>query len=61
MRLRSIVGAGRWVLVVDDEETIRNVSGQLLRKRGFEPMVAAEGQAAMRMLQADPTRFAADH
>lgn len=54
-----LVGAGRRVLVVDDEEIIRVVSGQLLRKRGFVPVAAEEGAAGLRALRTDPAGFSA--
>ena len=57
--VRALAGAGRGVLVVDDEEMIRNVSGHLLRKRGFVVTLAEEGEAALRVLQANPGGFAA--
>ena len=54
-----LAGAGRRVLVVDDEEIIRVVSGQLLRKRGFVPVAAEEGAAGLRALRTDPAGFSA--
>jgi hypothetical protein len=54
-----LAGAGRRVLVVDDEEIIRNVCEHLLRKRGFAAVVADEGAVGLRALRADPGGFSA--
>jgi two-component system cell cycle sensor histidine kinase/response regulator CckA len=35
------------VLVVDDEEEVRIVVGEMLREFGFEPVLAADGHAAL--------------
>ena len=36
-----------WVLVVDDNEFIRKTTGKLLRKKGFEIILAENGEEAM--------------
>ena len=38
------------VLVVDDEETVRNVAMRLLTFLGFEPVAAADGREAVKLL-----------
>ncbi len=43
--------AGRRVLVVDDEESIRNAMGKFLKARGYDVAVADSGNAALEMLQ----------
>jgi CheY-like chemotaxis protein len=45
-------GSGR-VLVVDDEESVRNVTGRALRMMGFEVVEAEDGQAGLEAFQAD--------
>jgi len=46
------------VLVVDDEEAVRQVCCAMLKKLGFSVVVAAEGQAAIEAFQAEPDRYA---
>jgi PAS domain S-box-containing protein len=55
--------AGRWrgqgvVLVVDDEETIRNLTAQMLTLAGFDPVIVADGREAVEIFRAAPDRFA---
>ena len=45
------------VLVVDDEESIRLVTGQVLQLSGFDPVLAVDGQDALEIFRADPDRF----
>ncbi len=45
--------AARRVLVVDDEESIRNAIGKFLKARGYDVSVAENGSAALDMLQAE--------
>jgi response regulator RpfG family c-di-GMP phosphodiesterase len=42
------------VLIVDDEQIIRDYSREVLRARGLECMVAGDGLAALDMVQAQP-------
>ena len=42
------------VLVVDDEAAIRAFLARILRRSGYEPIVAAEGAAALEMIRTDP-------
>ncbi|SDR82496.1 PAS domain S-box protein [Opitutus sp. GAS368] len=51
-------GAGRRVLVVDDEETIRLITLHALQRHGFTVEVAEDGQEALETFRADPARFA---
>jgi PAS domain S-box-containing protein len=47
------------ILVVDDEETVRNVAEAVLRKRGgYEVVVAANGQEAVNLFRERNGRFA---
>ncbi|MBN1611880.1 MAG: response regulator [Polyangiaceae bacterium] len=40
-----------WVLLVDDEEMIREVAGRMLEKSGFSVIVAADGLAAIEIFK----------
>ena len=51
-------GAGRRVLVVDDEEPIRLVTMHALLRHGFVAEVAVDGHDALEILLPDPARFA---
>jgi two-component system, NtrC family, sensor kinase len=46
-------GGGR-VLIVDDEPHIRNVVSRYLGKRGYEVREAGDGEAALRLAEAEP-------
>jgi len=46
------------VLVVDDEEAVRQVCSAMLKKLGFNVVLAADGQAAIEAFQAEPGRYA---
>lgn len=55
-RLSRVLGsigepAPRRVLVVDDEESIRNAIGKFLKSRGYDVGVAENGDAALELLQ----------
>lgn len=50
-------GAGCRVLVVDDEEPIRMVLEQLLRRRGFEVVTAADGVDALQVFRLHPSAY----
>jgi CheY-like chemotaxis protein len=52
-------GQGRRILVVDDEETIRLVTMQVLQRHGFVVEVAVDGIEALEIFRRDPTRFSA--
>jgi CheY-like chemotaxis protein len=43
-------GAGIRILLADDDEVLRAVQADFLRRFGFEVQVAEDGQAAMKML-----------
>lgn len=54
---RVLEGGGRRVLVVDDEEPIRVVLTQMLRRHGFDPVPASDGVEALRIFGQRPTAF----
>jgi DNA-binding NarL/FixJ family response regulator len=39
--------SNQWVVLVDDEEAIRNAVGQLLRDRGYQVIVCGDGHSAL--------------
>lgn len=41
------------VLIADDNETVREGVGQLLRQRGFEPRAVADGKAVVSLLKTE--------
>ena len=47
---QAAVGQGT-VLVVDDDETVREVACQLLKRAGFDVLRAADGQAALQLVR----------
>ncbi len=47
------------VLVVDDEEPVRNVSARMLQNWGCQTEVACNGREALAKFRTDPARFAA--
>ncbi|MBA3850591.1 MAG: hypothetical protein C0502_11460, partial [Opitutus sp.] len=51
-------GAGRLLLLVDDEEPIRVAGEQILRRWGFEVVPAADGVEALQLFQLHPCDFA---
>ncbi len=52
-----IDGAGRRVLVVDDEASVRDVTERVLRRRGFAVVTASGGTEAMTLLSEKPEDF----
>lgn len=54
----QLEGAGRRVLVVDDEESIRLLTATILEHHGFVPVCAADGREGLREFQAAPGSFA---
>jgi signal transduction histidine kinase/CheY-like chemotaxis protein len=44
------------VLVVDDEESVRQVAGAILEQAGFQVLSAADGASALELLQRQPVR-----
>jgi CheY-like chemotaxis protein len=54
----TLKGAGRRVLVVDDEEPIRLITLHTLQRHGFVAEVAIDGVDALESFRIDPTRFA---
>lgn len=55
-RLSNIQGDGR-VLVVDDEEMVRDVAKRVLQLVGFTVQIARDGEHAIEMIQPDPSAF----
>src|SRR6185436_17888016 len=46
------------VLVVDDEDAVREVTSRMLQRQGFNVVEAPDGRAALRCLEADPDEVA---
>jgi PAS domain S-box-containing protein len=46
--------APKRVLVLDDEPAIRDFLGRILRRSGHEPVLAADGRAALEVVRTDP-------
>ena len=42
---------GKTILVVDDEETVRNLAALMLRGMGHDVILAADGQEALRLFR----------
>jgi PAS domain S-box-containing protein len=55
----TLVGEGRSILVVDDEEPVRAVTGMALDLHGFAHVDAADGREALDIFEQNPDRFAA--
>ena len=51
--------AGGKILIVDDEEMVRHVAGTALKRRGFSPITAADGNEALRLYEQEPAGFLA--
>jgi two-component system cell cycle sensor histidine kinase/response regulator CckA len=47
------------ILLVDDEQTVRDVASLMLQRIGFEVVVATDGQDAVAEIAATPERFTA--
>ncbi len=43
------------VLVVEDEDAVRNVAAEVLRRRGHQVSLAADGEAAVALVERDPS------
>ena len=50
----AVAGKGGTVLVVDDDETVREVAHQILKRAGFRVLRAADGQAALQIMRTEP-------
>ncbi len=48
------IGAGRTVLLVDDEETVRAIGRQMLEELGFKTLIARDGMEALELFGARP-------
>jgi PAS domain S-box-containing protein len=51
-----VPGTGR-ILVVDDEETVRNVAGEFLRNLGYQVIAASNGREAVETYRAAPSEI----
>jgi CheY-like chemotaxis protein len=49
--------AGTRVLVVDDEEAVRRIAGESLRRAGFEVVMASDGVEAVALISGGDVRF----
>jgi PAS domain S-box-containing protein len=47
------------VLVAEDDATTRNVAGMVLRREGYETLMAADGQLALELFESNPDRICA--
>lgn len=47
-------GAGEHVLVVDDEQAVRQLLCRLVRQEGYEPLEAADGETALALIRRQP-------
>nr|WP_226894610.1 GAF domain-containing protein [Luteolibacter marinus] len=52
-------GRGETILVADDEEPVRRVTGQILESFGYRALLAADGREAVEMFQRDRQDIAA--
>lgn len=57
--LTGIWGGGRTILVADDEEPVRVITGLVLDLHGFVHVDACDGQEAIELMEANPGRFSA--
>jgi len=53
----ALSGSGKRVLVVDDEAPIRTLLQQMLRRHGFEVVLAADGVEALQIFQLRPEAY----
>lgn len=51
-------GEGRWMLVVDDEEAIRQLVAHILRRRGFVVVEACDGAEGLARFRSRPGKWA---
>ena len=51
-------GAGRHILVVDDEPMLAEYIGNLLELHGYQPTIKTDSQQALKLFQAEPDKFA---
>jgi len=51
IELSDYMGAGEKILVVDDEDGVRNLTAQMLRELGYSVITASDGQEAIELYQ----------
>ena len=51
-------GNGEWILLVDDEESSRQVARHILERNGYRVAEASDGREGLAAFQRDPDRFA---
>ena len=51
-------GNGEWILLVDDEESARQVARQILERNGYRVVEARDGREGLAAFECDPSRFA---
>jgi nitrogen-specific signal transduction histidine kinase/ActR/RegA family two-component response regulator len=56
-RQRAAEGAGRDILLIDDEEIVRNTVRRILERSGHTVQLAAGGYEAISLVHADPALF----
>jgi CheY-like chemotaxis protein len=56
---QEILSGGGEILIVDDEEVVRNFARNCLQQFGYTSVVAANGQDALEIFRRDPHRIAA--
>ncbi|HTM49745.1 MAG TPA: response regulator [Bryobacteraceae bacterium] len=56
---REVLSGGGEILIVDDEEVVRNFARNCLQQFGYTSVVAANGQDALEIFRRDPSRIAA--
>jgi len=56
--LRDGEGAGMKALVVDDEESVRDVAANILREEGYEVLLADNGEEAVKIVQQEDGKLA---
>lgn len=55
---QNYVGNGELILLIDDEEAVREVGSEMLRRKGYEVVIAASGKEAVEVYEGEKSRFA---
>jgi PAS domain S-box-containing protein len=56
-RMQLVSGRGEKILVVDDEDSVGEVIGELLERRGYRAVITREPEKALEWVSNDPDRF----